>query len=427
MSLPRSLRLGFCALALASVGRSAIADENPVEFKDPGGAYVLMLPLRWKSDPSSVDPKASGITIGFFKGWFSLADSDVPHAVLRIASVPSCSRALLALGALHEAFGTEMEGTRLVGADFAESVRLGLNKSPDVIVLRRCIEKDGSVLLVELGTAKQSYVDNKDVIRALLDSVRITGKPPGPKAPAGFKLVAEKEFEVWTDAAPASKGVAGSLDLIRKAWAAVRDLLPTDGFGMLKPRFVLYSKEDDFRLALGGGDVSSNVFVDASGVAQVNLSKFGSALYVPKLRVSAAMLSVRAWFGGEIPFFLSEGLSFVTTSGLESDGKPAKPAGARLSLARNAVKESGDQTLLALIDKGWTAMTKDEAASHVAWAWHCWFRFGDSTADDRKLYDKAMSSLRTNGDVQAWRAVWTETDQAKLAARFHAWMAKWKP
>jgi hypothetical protein len=139
------------------------------------------------------------------------------------------------------------------------------------------------------------------------------------------------------------------------------------------------------------------------------------------------MLSTRTWFGGEVPFFYGEGLAFLATGAVESDGKPAKLPGARLSLARNAVKESGDQTLVALLDKGWNAYSKDEAASHVAWAWHEWFRLGDATSEDKKLYENAAKSLRADGDVRAWRAVWGEADQAKLAARFHAWMAKWKP
>lgn len=414
------LLVAAAALALAMVPRAVVGEDD--EFNDPAGTFAWKLPKRWKSAPEMIKgPRMLAV----FKGWFGLPDGEEPNAVMTVFVVRSDARAGLALGAEHDPFGTEVEGTRRFGTDFAESARRGITQDA-VTCTRRFLEKDGAVICAEFITLDAYYDLHGDTVRKWMDTLRMTGKPAALPAPTGLRQIPGPDYDLYTDAPESSKPLQAARDAIRDAWAATREVLPQDVFGRLHPRIGLYATVAAYDAATKTPNASSYMLLDLEGNASVSLDRSTQQLWLPKVRVGTAHLAVRSYFGGRVPFWVAMGLSTYVEAGLEADGRHAKPKAVRISHARNAVKQGGNRTLVEMIDLGWKLLDPADDGCHEAWAWHAWFRHGDATDDDKDRYRRSLAALREKADVQASRAVWDGSDQAKMAARFRAWLARWK-
>jgi hypothetical protein len=213
---------------------------------------------------------------------------------------------------------------------------------------------------------------------------------------------------------------------IRTAWAAAESAFAEPAWPALRPRIRLHATEATYDAARPDPGLSALSFLSTDATADVALKRRNDARFAGSVRGTTASLAIRTHFGGDVPFWVDQGLATWAEVAIECDGKPAKPKAYRVTHARNAVKAGGERALPAVIDAGWTLLDRADDGAHEAWAWHAWFRHGNATDADRALYARALAELRDHGDWRSSRAVWGETDATKMATRFRAWLARWK-
>lgn len=412
--------LGFAACAASG----ARAEDAPAErLTDKDGLIALKLPKGSKSRPEWGAGDAAAV--GAWDVEFDTTN-DKPELNVYVFVRRGATRAELA-GSTGRAcrWGTPDPESVVVKDGEWRDRRTDTEKSQ--LYCQRVVAAKGQVFFVVAQVNAIAYDALKARIDEILDGFEVLQAAKPIPLPASYKQIGGKGREVWTDAKK------GDVDRIVREWSSAIDLwsavLPGDPVSKGTPMLIVCANDADYDALWGKSSTGSApplaTHHSSMRAVMVRLSQKKDEDQILTIHRAAGSQMVEAFFGGDCPLWLEDGLRMYLSEGVYGNGHFDHPRGGSIEKARESALERkvkfADIVAMTEIPRGTRTGIDMEL-----WSWHYFFRLGAGVKPYGERYGRYVDALRKTGDVREADKAWDGLDQAKLRSDYLAWIEKWR-
>ncbi len=406
--------LAVCLLAPSAVGQDEADREpgEPMTFHQNENLFSVDLPRNWKTE--RVD--SSKGDLGFWTGPASKKFNAAFHAqVMR-----SAKRLTMAF---HE-YVASKSGFEKDSLKTGEGWMQGTVVDGRRVSWRRLVEMDGVITLAEVISHPKAGEELGDFAQSILDKYEQKKAFDLSVSSDDWTVKKAKGMVVWTNVGKKEVGdVMGRTDdLMTDARDILRKGLPGKPYLEATPVVRVYKLPLGLRRAaesLEMGDPNDGYIDPRDWAFCTSTSSLSMNTSELPVRFSSASQYVKFYFGGDVPHWLSAGLSRYGAYGATDGGKPQKWDKDRMKKMKGRIQSAN-----ASLDSHFTKTAADYPEGEdvdILWCWHLFMRHAKNSSKFRNTYNKYIQTLRDTGDPMQADALWNDVDFGDMLEAFRKW------